>query len=107
MAITEIDQVDAIGREGNNLRLAIFDILDWKYEDMHLEMLQDKINSYLMFIESKQYIEKYGDGYERKIIDIYFQHGITTNCVKLVNVISSQVKKNNIFISLHLTETPK
>lgn len=102
MAITEINQIDAIGKEGNKLRLMIIDFLDWKYEDLHLEMLQDKINNYLTFIESKQYISEYGDCYEEKIIDIYFQEEITENCSKFLNVISSKIKEEKIYICIHL-----
>lgn len=104
MAITELKQIDAIGRDGCNLRLAIVDILDWEYEDMHLEILQDKINNYLTFIETKQYVKEYGDNYEKKIIDIFFQHGITENGIKFINVISIQLKKENIFIGIHFSK---
>ena len=105
MAITELEQIDAIGKDGNNLRLAIIDILDWKYEDMHLEMLQDKINNYLTYIETKQYVNAYGDIFEKIIIDIYFQYRLTENGIKFINVISSQLKEENIFVSIHVTGT--
>lgn len=105
MAITEINQIDAIGKDGDNLRLMITDILDWKYEDMHLEMLQDKINNYLMFIENKQYVDRYGDNFSKKIIDIYFQYGITESGMKLINAISQQINEEKIYIDTHLPET--
>ena len=104
MAITEVNQIDAIGKENKNLRLVIIDFLNWEYEDMHLEMLQDKINNYLMFIEKKQYMEDYGDDFEKKIIDIRFKHGITANGVKFINAVSSQINKEDIFINIHLPE---
>ena len=68
MSIFEAEVVDSIGVVEGNLELLVIDTLDWKYENEHLEMLQDKINNYLTFLESKQYVEKYGDDFVKKII---------------------------------------
>ena len=43
MAVIDVDQIDAIGVEGKNLKLLIIDYLDWEYEDMHLDVLQEKL----------------------------------------------------------------
>ena len=66
MAITDLDQIDAIGVEDKKLRLIIIDYLDWEYEDMYLDVLQEKINSYLVYLEDKQYIKDYRDKFEKK-----------------------------------------
>ena len=58
MAVIDVDQIDAIGVEGKNLKLLIIDYLDWEYEDMHLDVLQEKINNYLVYIEDKQYFKR-------------------------------------------------
>ena len=65
MAVIDVDQIDAIGVEGKNLKLLIIDYLDWEYEDMHLDVLQEKINNYLVYIEDKQYFKDYGDNFEK------------------------------------------
>ncbi|MDA2632317.1 hypothetical protein PDR34_08550 [Bacillus cereus] len=66
MTVIDVDQIDAIGVEGKNLKLLIIDYLDWEYEDMHLDVLQEKINNYLVYIEDKQYFKGYGDNFEKK-----------------------------------------
>lgn len=102
MALIDVDQIDAIGVEGKNLKLLIIDYLDWEYEDMHLDVLQEKINNYLVYIEDKQYFKDYGDNFEKKIIDIKFQHSISENGMKFLNVVSSQLNDTDIFINIHL-----
>ncbi|ATI60469.1 DUF6572 domain-containing protein [Bacillus albus] len=102
MAVIDVDQIDAIGVEGKNLKLLIIDYLDWEYEDMHLDVLQEKINNYLVYIEDKQYFKDYGDNFEKKIIDIKFQHSISENGMKFLNVVSSQLNDTDIFINIHL-----
>ncbi|HDR4425871.1 DUF6572 domain-containing protein [Bacillus thuringiensis] len=102
MTVIDVDQIDAIGVEGKNLKLLIIDYLDWEYEDMHLDVLQEKINNYLVYIEDKQYFKDYGDNFEKKIIDIKFQHSISENGMKFLNVVSSQLNDTDIFINIHL-----
>ena len=38
----------------------------------------------------------------RKIIDIKFQHSISENGMKFLNVVSSQLNDTDIFINIHL-----
>lgn len=105
MAITETNQIDAIGKDEDILKLMIIDFLDWEYEDMHLELLQDKINNYITFIEDKQYVKEYGDKFIKKVIDIHFQHGITANGVKFINAVSAEINRLSIFVNIYLPET--
>ncbi|MGG1609438.1 DUF6572 domain-containing protein [Bacillus wiedmannii] len=104
MAVIDLDQIDAIGVKGKNLKLLIIDYLDWEYEDMHLDVLQEKINNYLIYIEDKQYFKDYGDNFEKKIIDIHFQHSVSENGLKFLDVVSSQLSNTDIFIDIHLPE---
>lgn len=55
-----------------------------------------------MYIEDKQYFKDYGDNFEKKIIDIKFQHSISENGMKFLNVVSSQLNDTDIFINIHL-----
>lgn len=54
MSIIDKDKIDSIGinKDNGKVILEISDHLDWSCEYEHLVMLQDKINSYLSFIES-------------------------------------------------------
>jgi len=101
MSITDLDRVDAVGVEGTTLHLMLSDHMDWEYEDIHLEILQDKINLYLQYIENKQYVQQYGDEFLEFIIEIYFKEKIPKNCLKFLQVASAQLNPNNIYINMH------
>jgi len=55
MSIEDTDKVDFVTIEyaTGNVRLTIFDHLDWQQDEGgHLLLLQEKINTYLQFVES-------------------------------------------------------
>ena len=56
MTIEQINKIDIIGIKNNEgyVCLTISDHLNWDNENKKIEILKDKINSYLMFIESGQ-----------------------------------------------------
>ena len=68
MSILE-NKIDAIGLEQSTdeVILTISDHLDWINSDYHLNALQDKINSYLEYIESGQIVESYPDSIGKKV----------------------------------------
>jgi hypothetical protein len=65
MSVDETDKIDLLvtDRENTHVLLVIADHLDWKKFDeaYHLELLQDKINAYLHFIESGQLVDERPD----------------------------------------------
>lgn len=103
MSIIEVNVVDAIGisKDSKNLILMISDHLDWNNEADHLFALQSKINSYLGFIESKQYNETYPhDIFESYIIDLRFKFKITAKCLEFIEVLNRQLDEFNIFVEV-------
>jgi hypothetical protein len=68
MSIDQTNTIDFISTspEGKVV-LTISDHQSWG-EDGHLQLLQDKINAYLRFIESGQIIEDYPTAVEKEII---------------------------------------
>ena len=69
MSVEQIDKVDFIGTLPNgNVQLTISDHLTWDETNEHLIILQDKINSYLDFIESEQLYEVYPNSKNKEII---------------------------------------
>ncbi len=70
MSIEQSDKVDFIGinKELNTATLVISDHLDWTISDSHLEMLQDKLNGYLSFIESNEIYDAYPKAKGKDII---------------------------------------
>jgi hypothetical protein len=70
MSIDQKDKIDFISITPNGeVALTISDHLPWDKENEHLFVLQDKINSYLVFIESGQIFESYPAA-ENKILII-------------------------------------
>ena len=70
MSVTQIDKIDFISlREGtNSVVLTISDHLDWTDTDEHLQVLQDKINTYLNFCESGEIFESYPKAKDKDIV---------------------------------------
>ena len=61
-------ELDSIGVVENHIELLLVDAVAWQeeIEAVHLEILQEKINNYIHFLESKQYVERYGDKFDKK-----------------------------------------
>jgi len=61
MSVMETDNIDAIGmdKEMQRVFLSIIDPLLWDDEDVHLFTLQEKINTYLVFIESGELLKAF------------------------------------------------
>ena len=70
MPIDKTTEVDFIGvdKASDNVILTISDHLDWGNELNHLALLQEKINTYIAFIESGQIADDYPNGIGKKII---------------------------------------
>ncbi|RSJ75344.1 hypothetical protein D8797_02240 [Streptococcus cristatus] len=67
-------ELDAIGTIDNYLELLLVNTVDWQeeMEAVHLEILQEKLNNYIYFLESKQYIGRYGDNFAKKSSTSHF-----------------------------------
>ena len=101
MSVVDINKVDGIGisKDGNKLMLLITDHLDWTNEYEHIIHLQNKINAYINFLETEQYKEVYPNKqFEHYCIEIHFKYGMSSNCLKFINVVNEQLKKNHITI---------
>lgn len=103
MSVIETNKIDAIGISKDNKSLVIMlsDHLDWNNEAAHLYALQEKINAYLSFVETKQYKNLYpGKEFESYIIDIRFKFKTTDNCKKFIEVINRQIRQYRISIAV-------
>ena len=63
MSVTDTDSIDAIGmeKEAKRVFLSIIDPLAWDKDDLHLFTLQEKINTYLYFVESGELLKALPD----------------------------------------------
>lgn len=76
MSVEEKNVIDIITVDKEEmLVLTISDHLEWDDKNEHLLLLQDKINSYVDFIENGQLAESYPDKSDKKImIQIVFKY---------------------------------
>lgn len=94
MAVTDKDIIDSVGIDfdGKTLVLLISDHLDWQDEYEHLMILQEKVNSYISFIEDEQYLDVYADKvFEKFRIEIKFMYQMSENCIKFIDVAQKQL----------------
>ena len=111
MAIDNVNIIDGIGtdKEGKVLRLLLTDHFPWKEDASlseydHLMLLQEKINAYISYLESKQYAEKYpNEAFNMAVIEIHFKYDITDNCEKFLNTVQNQVGQYGIKIEAHIS----
>lgn len=101
MSIIDSDKVDGMGihNEGRTLAMLISDHLDWTNEYEHLMQLQNKLNAYIAFIESKQYEAIYP---EQNIIsyqiEVHFQYEPVKSCIKLLDYFNKQLEEMAIVV---------
>ena len=76
MSVEQKHTVDLISTSPDGkVMLTISDHLPWDKENEHLLVLQDKLNSYLMFIESGEILESYPTAKNKSlIIEIVMEH---------------------------------
>lgn len=69
----------------------------------HLTLLQEKINAYISYLESKQYEELYPDiVINMAIIEIHFKYDITNKCEEFLNRVQNQIGQYGILIKAHV-----
>ena len=70
MTIEQTETIDFLSVEKVTgvVRMTISDHLDWNSEKEHIDLLQDKINAYLRFIEGGELIDNYPEYRGKKIV---------------------------------------
>lgn len=87
--VEKTNVLDAIAYDEKNSKLIMLlsDGMDWHDEPRHLLLLRDKINHYIAYIESKQYLESYSN-IEQIEIQIRFLFKETDNCKKFLREVT-------------------
>ena len=99
-------ELDAIGTVDNHLELLLVDPVDWQeeIEAVHLEILQEKLNNYIYFLESKQYVERYGDKFDKKVIHITFQYSPSDNGLAFLAAVQKVLQPTDMSLKVELPE---
>ena len=99
-------ELDAIGIVDNHLELLLVDPVGWQeeIEAVHLEILQEKINNYIHFLESKQYVERYGDSFDKKVIHITFQYSPSDNGLVFLAEVQKVLQPTDMSLKVELPE---
>ncbi len=111
MAIDNANVIDgmAIDKNRKALRLLLTDHFAWNGNNTlseydHLILLQEKINAYIRYLETKQYEEQYPkEEIVMAIIEIHFKYDITENCEKFLNTVQNQIGQYGIKIEAHIS----
>lgn len=93
MSIDQASVVDAIGVDNatGNAVLTIGDHLPWNKE--HLLLLQEKLNTYLAFVENGELISNYPDAKDRNVqINIVCKYTPNEEAVGFLNKVQSIVE---------------
>lgn len=103
MSVADENKIDgiALSNSSNVLMLLISDHLDWENEYGHLVQLQNKINSYIGFLETEQFRDIYpGQIFAAFCIEIHFKYQPTENCNKFIENVNRQISSKNISIEV-------
>lgn len=88
MSILDKNEVDSIGLDNKTgkIILTISDHLEWEKPAEHLMLLQDKINTYITFIESEQIYQEYPEAIGRGIkIEIVSKYSLVSKGIEFLN----------------------
>lgn len=99
-------ELDAIGIVNSHLELLLVDSVGWEeeIEAVHLEILQEKINNYIYFLESKQYVARYGDSFNKKVIHITFQYSPSDNGLAFLAAVQKILQNTDMILKIELPE---
>ncbi len=107
MTIEQIDKIDVIGvnKKDGYVCLTISDHLEWDDKTNKLYTLQDKINSYLMFVESGQIYEEYPESINRKVvIELYSKYPPSEEGLKFINCIRPIIEEAGFSFNFKIAE---
>ena len=105
MAIDNTDTIDSVAYKVDKLILQLYDHLDFddEFEYDHMSMLQDKLNTYIWYIDSKQYQDTYdGKRFSDFVINIFFMFEPTELCKKNLDNINRKLLDANIHINYYV-----
>ncbi|WP_423216973.1 Imm59 family immunity protein [Streptococcus equinus] len=103
MFTTVIDYCDI---EDGNLELIILDENQWEgtSEKEHLQKLEEKLNTYLEYIDEKCYVSKCGENFDKIIIQVGFRHHPSENGMRFMKKQQQNLSERGIILEIVLNE---
>ena len=104
--VLDVTSIDAMGVSDDHLELLLIDGNKWieSLEEEHLLKLQEKLNNYIYFLESKQYVERYGDKFDKKVIHITFQYSPSDNGLAFLAAVQKVLQPTDMSLKVELPE---
>ena len=95
-----------MGVSDDHLELLLIDENKWieSLEEEHLLKLQEKLNNYIYFLESKQYVARYGDNFNKKVIHITFQYSPSDNGLAFLAAAQKVLQNTDMSLKIELPE---
>ena len=102
----DVTSIDAMGVSDDHLELLLIDENKWieSLEEEHLLKLQEKLNNYIYFLESKQYVERYGDKFDKKVIHITFQYSPSDNGLAFLAAAQKTLQNTDMSLKVELPD---
>jgi hypothetical protein len=94
MSVEDLQVIDFVSIDLNgNAVLTISDHLEWKEDNEHLLILQNKINAYLAAVENGDLYDNYPNAKDRKIvIDISLKYALNNDGETIMERIKEALK---------------
>ncbi|HEM6072110.1 DUF6572 domain-containing protein [Streptococcus suis] len=104
--LLEVTTIDSLGIVDGHLELLLADGNAWlpDTEQDHLLKLQEKLNNYIHFIESKQYVGSYGDDFTEKVINLTFQYPPSDNGLAFLVQVQKVLQPTDIRLKVVVPE---
>ena len=98
MSVVDRNVVDFGHEDDDKVTICISDHIPWEADILkaHLEVLQDKVNDYLDYIESGQIYDDFGGKGKAANIKVLFCHDPSDEAVNYINKIKETVAENNV-----------
>ena len=98
MALTDFDSIDDIVKNGKGYCLIIKDELSWDEELRHISAIQNKLKSYIYFLQSNQLLKSYPDSEGQQVtIKIEGEHAVPEKYKTLLTEEISNILDNEGF----------
>ena len=94
----DVSEIDAIGTSDKDLELLLIDGNLW------LPDTEEKLNNYIYFLESKQYVERYGENFDKKVIHITFQYSPSDNGLAFLAAVQKVLQPTDMSLKVELPE---